>query len=120
MSPLGAVGEEAQNQQLRLPEQVRMQQQAPLLILGNTLYTLLPHPIGPEQACPPMAVPDWLSLSASPISRLSGRLQFGLEVASDTIRPHLLLTYIYVEVATTPAAGPFCSSYKKVWLAQES
>ena len=41
-------------------------------------------PLVPSKRVLQVAVPDWLSLSASPNSRLSGRLQFGIpmEVAS--------------------------------------
>lgn len=53
-SPLGAVGEKAQKQWLRLWEQVRMCHQACLLILGREcLLTLHLCPTGPKQACPP-------------------------------------------------------------------
>ena len=70
------------NQWLRLQEQVRMLQKS-CLFSGFTLYTL--YPIGPKQAVFKVAVHDWLSLSASPISRLSGRLQFG---------PHAEVTFL--------------------------
>lgn len=67
-------GETAQDQWHRFREQARMQQQAHLLILGE-------HPLHRPslshwfQASVSKS-PDWLSLSASSISRLSGRLQF--------------------------------------------
>ena len=50
-----------------------------------------------------VAVLDRLTLSASLISRLSGRLQFGphVEVASRVVQPHSLFTGICVEAATT-------------------
>lgn len=77
------------------------------------LYTFYPCTIGPKQAG--WQFSNRLSLSASPISTLLSRLQFGphVEVASVTVWPHWLFTEVNVEAATVLAQVPFCSSYRK-------
>lgn len=47
-------------------QQVKMQQQAHLLILRTALYTLHHSPLVPSKHVLQVAVPDWLS--ASPVS----------------------------------------------------
>lgn len=118
-SPCGTRGEVAWNQQLRLWEQVRMWQQAHLLILGRCTFYLLPSlvPLVPSKHVLQLAVSDWLSLSASPISGLSDRIQFSPhveEAGSAAAQPHSLFTRVSVEAVTALAAGPFCSSYSYV------
>lgn len=96
MSSLGAVGENLQNQWLRLQEQVRMQQTAHLLVLGECpLYPLATHILlVPSKHVFQVAVSNWLVLSMATISSLSGRLSVWPSccVTSVAVRPHLLFT----------------------------
>ena len=60
-------------------------------------------PLVPSKHVLQVAVSDWLLLSKSPISRLSGRFQFGshVEVASEAPQPHSLFSNnVCVEAAT--------------------
>lgn len=75
--------------ELRPLGQVRMGQQT-CLFSGSALYALPHVPLSPSKHVLQVTVPHWLSLSVSPISRLSVRLQFGphTEVISVAARPH--------------------------------
>ena len=78
-----------------------MLQQAHLLILKEHLH---PHPLVPSKHVLQEAVPNWLSFSASPISRLSGRLQFGPHV--EVTATAQLFSDIYAELATVLSVKP--------------
>lgn len=83
---------------------MRIPQQVCLLILGGVPFIpSISIPLVPNKHDFKVTVPNWLSLSVSPISRFSGRLQFGphAEVASEAAWSHSLFTDIYEEVATT-------------------
>lgn len=65
------------------------------LFSGSALFALHWCSIGPKQPCPPSVAPDWLSLSAAPIPKLSRRLQLvpHKEVTSTAAQPHSLFMW---------------------------
>ena len=102
-SALGTVGEKAQNLWLRLGAGENPAASSFIDSRGALFVPSILIPLFPSKHVLQVAVPDWLSLFASSISRLIGRLQFGphVEVASRVVQPHSLFTGICVEAATT-------------------
>lgn len=97
VSPLGALGEKAWS------SDTWSRWEWGSKLFRRALCALYLCSIGPKQACPPSDNFRLAVIVCSPISRFSGKLQFGppVEVVFADACPHSLCTDIHVEAATT-------------------
>jgi hypothetical protein len=113
-SALGTVGEKAQNLWLRLGAGENPAASSFIDSQGALFVPSILIPLFPSKHVLQVVVPDWLSLSESPISRFSEVWRWSLAPMWNPWlhNPTCCLLTVYVEVATGLATGPLCSSYE--------